>query len=90
MPEGDRRRLDRDRRSPEGDRRERPSRTRGPLPRRSQLLVGLLCAALGFALAVQVHTTRSTPSQATARPEDLVRILDDLTARGDRLRAEGD
>jgi uncharacterized protein YlxW (UPF0749 family) len=90
MPEGDRRRPDRDRRSPEGDRRERPSRARGPLPRRSQLLVGLLCATLGFALAVQVHTTRSTPSLAAARPEDLVSILDDLTARGDRLRAEAD
>src|SRR5674536_385643 len=90
MPEGDRRRLDRDRRSPEGDRRERPRRPRGPLPRRSQLLVGLLCATLGFALAVQVHTTRSTPSLATVRPEDLVSILDDLTARGDRLRAEAD
>lgn len=65
-----------------------PQRPR--LPRRSQLLVGVLCAALGFALAVQVHTTRSQPGLAGARQEDLVRILDDLTACGERLSAEAD
>lgn len=63
---------------------------RPTLRRRSQALVGLLCAALGFALAVQVHTTRSQPVLASARQEDLVRILDDLTARGERLRGEAD
>jgi uncharacterized protein YlxW (UPF0749 family) len=55
---------------------------------RSQLLAGLLAGLLGFALVVQVRTTQRTSGLSAARQEDLVRILDDLTARSDRLRAE--
>jgi len=59
-----------------------------PRLRRVDLLVALLLAALGFAAAVQVRSTRVDGVLASARPEDLVRILDDLSGRNDRLRAE--
>lgn len=55
--------------------------------RRAGALIGILCGLLGFAVAVQVHSTQSTALPA-ARQEDLVRILNDLSAREDRLRAE--
>lgn len=58
--------------------------------KRSQALIGLILAVLGFALVTQLRTTRESPRFASARQEDLVRILDDLTARGERLRAEID
>lgn len=57
-------------------------------PRRSQVLIGLILAVLGFALAVQLRTARESSRFASARQEDLVRILADLNARGERLRAE--
>jgi uncharacterized protein YlxW (UPF0749 family) len=60
-----------------------PRRTRG------QAAVAALCALLGFGLAVQV-TGRGEAGLATAREEDLVRILDDLAAREQRLAAELD
>ena len=65
---------------------------RGPLRtrRRSQALVGVLCAVLGFALVTQVRSTREAPVLAGARQDDLVRILDDLGAREERLRREID
>ena len=59
-----------------------------PRVRRVDLLVALLLAALGFAAAVQVRSTQVDGVLASARPEDLVRILDDLSGRNDRLRAE--
>jgi uncharacterized protein YlxW (UPF0749 family) len=43
---------------------------------------------LGFAFAVQVRSTDTDQLPASAREEDLVRILDDLTAQQDRLRQE--
>ncbi len=54
---------------------------------RAGVLIGVLCGLLGFALAVQVHSTQSS-ALPSARQEDLVRILDDLSAREDRLRTE--
>ena len=59
-----------------------------PRVRRVDLLVALLLAALGFAAAVQVRSTQVDGVLASARPDDLVRILDDLSGRNDRLRAE--
>jgi uncharacterized protein YlxW (UPF0749 family) len=50
--------------------------------------IGLLAALLGFALAVQVRSTESNSALPSARQEDLVRILDDLNAREERLRRE--
>ncbi|HEU0132302.1 MAG TPA: DUF881 domain-containing protein [Mycobacteriales bacterium] len=64
----------------------RPPRRRHPL--RSQALIGLMLAVLGFALVVQLRAAQQTSKFASARQEDLVRILDDLTARSDRLRGE--
>lgn len=60
-------------------------------PRRSAragVLIGLLVGALGFGLAVQLRSTDSDPALASARQEDLVRILDDLDGRKERLRDE--
>jgi uncharacterized protein YlxW (UPF0749 family) len=48
----------------------------------------LLLALLGFALASSVRSQRTASQLATARPEDLVRILDDLDARAAGLRAQ--
>lgn len=57
-------------------------------PSRSQLLIGLLAGVLGFALVVQVRTTQESSGLASARQDDLVRIIDDLTARSERLQSE--
>jgi len=54
---------------------------------RAGMLIGALCGLLGFALAVQVRSTQGSALES-ARQEDLVRILDDLSAREDRLRGE--
>ncbi|MDQ6874623.1 MAG: DUF881 domain-containing protein [Actinomycetota bacterium] len=54
---------------------------------RAGFLIGLLCALLGFGFAVQVRSTQTT-ALPSARQEDLVRILDDLSSREDRLRSE--
>ncbi|MBA3294445.1 MAG: DUF881 domain-containing protein [Actinomycetota bacterium] len=52
------------------------------------LLIAVLCALLGFALAVQLRTVDSDQGLAGAREEDLARILADLQSRQDRLRSE--
>lgn len=52
------------------------------------LLVGVLIGLLGFGLAVQVRSNTSTSGLPAARQEDLVRILDDLSSREDRLRRQ--
>lgn len=54
---------------------------------RAGLLIGALCGLLGFAFAVQVQSTQGSNLES-ARQEDLVRILDDLAAREERLRGE--
>ena len=51
-------------------------------------LIGALTLALGFALAVQVRNADEAQMLAGAREEDLVRILDELNSREDRLRAQ--
>jgi uncharacterized protein YlxW (UPF0749 family) len=66
---------------------------RAPLRRRGRdplaaVLIGVLTLLLGFAFAVQVRSTDTDQVLAGAREEDLVRILDDLTAQQDRLRQE--
>jgi Uncharacterized protein conserved in bacteria len=52
------------------------------------VLIGLLVGLLGFGLAVQLRSTQDDPALASARQEDLVRILDDLDGREERLRDE--
>lgn len=64
----------------------KPLRVEGMKPLR---VVGmLLLALLGFALAASVHSQRSVSQLAAARPDDLVRILDDLDSRSSQLRAQ--
>ena len=53
-----------------------------------RILVAVLCGLLGFALVVQVRRTVSGDNLATARPDDLVQILDGLQRREDDLNAE--
>ena len=58
-------------------------------PQRRQLaLIGVLLAALGFAIAVQVQATSSTDALTTLRQSDLIQILDNQNARADRLRTQ--
>ena len=51
-------------------------------------LIGVLTLLLGFAIAVQVRSNDTGQQLAGAREEDLVRVLDDLTGREDRLRQQ--
>ncbi|MFI5098968.1 MAG: DUF881 domain-containing protein [Actinomycetes bacterium] len=59
-----------------------------PRATRGQAAIGLLFVLLGFGLALQVRSTEQTDGLSTARESDLVRILDDLTSRNERLAAE--
>lgn len=59
-----------------------------PRARRVDVAVGVLLGVLGFALVVQVRSTQTDGVLASARPEDLVQILDDLSNRSARLRDE--
>ncbi|MDM7831155.1 DUF881 domain-containing protein [Cellulomonas edaphi] len=54
---------------------------------RGQLLAGVLCAVLGFALVVQVRQNNETSLSGLSQA-DLVRILDETTTRGDALATE--
>lgn len=63
----------------------RPSR---PGLRRAAIVIATLCLLLGFGLAVQVRQNASSDDLSGASQEDLVRILDDLDNRDQRLRAE--
>ncbi|MET8972914.1 DUF881 domain-containing protein [Streptomyces hydrogenans] len=55
---------------------------------RAQLIVALLLACLGFGLAIQVSSTSEGSALRGARQEDLVRILDELDDRTQRLEDE--
>ncbi|MDQ1662863.1 MAG: hypothetical protein QOJ68_2843 [Blastococcus sp.] len=65
--------------------RIRARRRRDPL---ASALIGILTLLLGFAFAVQVRSADTPQVLAGAREEDLVRILDELNAREDRLRGQ--
>ncbi|MDQ1667756.1 MAG: hypothetical protein QOH75_3787 [Actinomycetota bacterium] len=56
-------------------------------PTRGQLVAAVLCALLGFAVAVQVRANQDA-GLSGLRQTDLVRILDDVTERSARLQAE--
>ena len=60
----------------------RPRRTR------SQAAIAILFVLLGLGLALQVRSNAQFDGLSTARETDLVGILDDLTARNERLAAE--
>lgn len=63
----------------------RARRRRDPL---AAALIGVLTLLLGFAFAVQVRNVGNDQALSGAREEDLVRILDDLNAREERLRQQ--
>jgi uncharacterized protein YlxW (UPF0749 family) len=60
----------------------RPRLTRG------QLAGGLLCLLLGFAAVAQVESTQRDTTFATARQDELVGVLSDLSQRSERLRGD--
>ncbi|WP_456600079.1 DUF881 domain-containing protein [Blastococcus sp. SYSU DS0616] len=64
-----------------------PAARRRP-DRLAAALIGVLTLLLGFALAVQVRNADEAQMLAGAREEDLVRILDELNSREERLRAQ--
>ncbi|WP_251150961.1 DUF881 domain-containing protein [Cellulosimicrobium sp. Marseille-Q4280] len=55
-----------------------------PRASRSQIIVGLLCALVGFALVAQVSQTQED-QLSSLRQSDLVRLLDDVTQRSGEL-----
>jgi len=57
-------------------------------PGRAQIAGAILCGLLAFAMVTQAHTTAAGGGLSTARPEDLVAILADLSSRADRLRTQ--
>jgi uncharacterized protein YlxW (UPF0749 family) len=59
-----------------------------PRVNRGQLIVAVLCALLGFAVATQVRSNDKGTKFATARQDELVGILGDLSQRSDRLRSD--
>lgn len=59
-----------------------------PRASRVQAVVAVLCLVLGFAMAAQVRANREDAGFATARQDELVGILDTLSQRSERLRAE--
>lgn len=54
----------------------------------SHLLIAVLCLTLGFAIVIQVRRTQDGDALSTARPQDLVAILDGVQRREDELTAE--
>lgn len=58
-----------------------------PRATRSQVLAALLCGVLGFALVVQVRQTQGAELDSL-RESDLIRILDDVSERSERLEDE--
>jgi uncharacterized protein YlxW (UPF0749 family) len=52
------------------------------------VLIGVLTAALGFAIVVQVHANSRSDSLANLPESDLIVILDDQNSRADRLREQ--
>ncbi|MEN8655199.1 DUF881 domain-containing protein [Streptomyces sp. 21So2-11] len=59
-----------------------------PRVTRAQLIVALLLFVLGLGLAIQVRSTSDDSALRGARQEDLVRILDELDGRTQRLEDE--
>jgi uncharacterized protein YlxW (UPF0749 family) len=51
-------------------------------------LIGVLLALFGFTIVVQLRSNSSNEGLASARQEDLVRILSDLEAQDSRLQSE--
>jgi len=59
-------------------------------PSRGQLIAAVLLAVLGFAAAVQIGSTREDDDLSGRRREDLVDLLDSLSAAADRAQTNID
>ena len=70
------------------DRPRKPAGRSRRLNRGATALIGVLLAALGFGLAVQLQSNSKNDSLAGAREDDLVRILDDQNSRIQRLQSQ--
>lgn len=57
-------------------------------PRRSQLVVAVLLAALGLAAATQIRLTRGGDDYSGQRRGELIALLDSLSAAADRTREQ--
>jgi uncharacterized protein YlxW (UPF0749 family) len=57
---------------------------------RGQIIVAVLLAALGFAAVVQVRLTRGDEDFSGQRREELIQLLDSLSAAGDRAQTQID
>ncbi|MGF7239220.1 MAG: DUF881 domain-containing protein [Frankia sp.] len=67
-----------------------PDLRRPRRPGRSRVAVWVLLAVLGFGITLSVRAHSGSAGLTNARPDDLVRILDDLDAKGRRLQSEVD
>lgn len=78
--------------TPEHGRHELPKDAPHPTPRRSQIAFGalgvVLCLLLGIAIVTQARQTESGDSLETARPADLLVLLDSLQQREAALNTE--
>lgn len=59
-------------------------------PSRSQVIVGVLLAVLGFAFVVQVEDSQRNDTYAGLRESELIEVLDGLTGTAERARREID
>ena len=78
--------------APEHGRHELPDDAPRPHPRRGQIVFGalavVLCLLLGVAIVTQARQTESGDSLETARPADLLVLLDSLQQREAALNTE--
>lgn len=54
----------------------------------TQIMIGILCGLLGFFAVVQLRLQADDSNLRTARQSDLIRILNDLNDRSERLNSE--
>ncbi|WP_419993071.1 DUF881 domain-containing protein [Streptomyces boninensis] len=73
---------------PEAGRRRLKAALWPPRASRGQIIVAVLLFVLGLGLAIQVRSTSESSALRGARQEDLVRILDELDDRKQRLQDE--
>lgn len=74
-------------RSPSANGWQTLARAMSPRATRAQILAGVLCAVLGFALVAQVRQAGGD-GLSGLRQDELVRILDETTSRADALERE--
>ncbi|MFC8126731.1 DUF881 domain-containing protein [Streptomyces sp. NPDC057302] len=86
--QGERQEEQRDEPAPISGRRRLAQGLWPPRVTRPQLIVALLLFVLGLGLAIQVRSNNDSSALRGARQEDLVRILDELDDRTQRLEGE--